>query len=40
MPPPYTSSLAAYVEIIPALVRQTHDPSFHVVRPLPAASQV
>jgi fatty acid desaturase len=39
MPPPYRSTLAAYAEIIPALVKQTHDPSFHVVRPVPSASQ-
>ncbi len=34
-PPPYPSTLAAYAEIIPALVRQTRDPAYHVVRPLP-----
>ena len=39
MPPPYRSSLAAYAEIIPALVRQTRDPSYHVVRPVPAVTQ-
>jgi fatty acid desaturase len=39
MPPPYRSSLAAYAEIIPALVRQTRDPSYHVVRPMPGAEQ-
>lgn len=37
MPPPYGSTLAAYAEIIPALIRQTRDPSFHVVRPVPKA---
>ena len=35
MPPPYPSTVAAYAEIIPALLRQTRDPSYHVVRPLP-----
>jgi fatty acid desaturase len=39
MPPPYRSSLAAYAEIVPALVRQTHDPAFHVVRPVPTQAQ-
>ncbi|MDR5760328.1 fatty acid desaturase family protein [Caballeronia sp. LZ035] len=39
MPPPYPSSLAAYAEIIPALLRQTRDPSYHVERPVPAATQ-
>ncbi|MDE2455866.1 MAG: fatty acid desaturase family protein [Burkholderiales bacterium] len=34
-PPPYASTLAAYAEILPALVRQTRDPNYHVVRPLP-----
>ena len=33
--PAYAGSLAAYREIIPALVRQTRDPSHHVVRPVP-----
>ncbi|MFT0174535.1 fatty acid desaturase family protein [Paraburkholderia mimosarum] len=35
MPPSYPSSLAAYAEIIPALVRQTRDPQWHVTRPVP-----
>jgi len=35
MPPPYCSTLAAYAEIVPALVRQTRDPSHYVVRPVP-----
>ena len=35
MPPPYGSTLAAYAEIVPALVRQTRDPSHYVVRPVP-----
>ncbi len=34
-PPAYDGTLAAYREIIPALRRQTRDPAFHVVRPLP-----
>jgi fatty acid desaturase len=38
MPPPYSSTLAAYAEIIPALVRQTRDPSYAVARPVPEAA--
>ena len=34
-PPPYPNVLAAYREIIPALIRQTKDPAWHIVRPLP-----
>ena len=34
-PPPYQSTLAAYTEILPAILRQARDPSHHVVRPLP-----
>ena len=37
-PPAYNGLRAAYAEIIPALIRQTRDPAFHVVRPLPAGS--
>jgi fatty acid desaturase len=37
MPPTYPSSLAAYAEIIPALMRQTRDPSYRIVRPMPDA---
>ncbi len=37
-PPAYASTVAAYAEIIPALLRQTRDPAYHVVRPLPAAT--
>jgi fatty acid desaturase len=37
-PPVYTSTWAAYREIIPALVRQTSDPMHHAVRPLPQSS--
>ena len=36
-PPPYSSTVAAYREIIAALVRQTRDPAYSVVRPLPQA---
>ncbi|VWB49915.1 fatty acid desaturase [Burkholderia lata] len=39
MPPPYRSTLAAYAEIVPALVRQTRDPSHYVVRPVPDAAR-
>lgn len=38
MPAPYPSTLAAYAEIIPALIRQTRDPSHCVARPIPDAS--
>lgn len=37
-PPAYPSTVAAYAEIVPALLRQTRDPSYHVVRPLPQAN--
>jgi fatty acid desaturase len=37
MPPRYDSTLAAYAEIIPALIRQARDPSYHVKRPVPGA---
>jgi fatty acid desaturase len=37
MPPPYPSTLAAYREIIPALLRQAREPAWHVQRPLPSA---
>jgi len=36
-PPPYPGTLAAYREIIPALIRQTRDPGYSVMRPLPRA---
>ncbi|WP_419465641.1 fatty acid desaturase family protein [Burkholderia diffusa] len=39
MPPPYRGTLAAYAEIVPALVRQTRDPSHYVVRPVPDAAR-
>jgi fatty acid desaturase len=35
-PPPYPNILAAYREIIPALIRQRREPTWYVVRPLPA----
>jgi fatty acid desaturase len=37
MPVPYRSTLAAYREIIPALLRQRKDPSYFVRRNLPSA---
>ncbi|GLU31234.1 fatty acid desaturase family protein [Trinickia caryophylli] len=40
MPPPYPSTLSAYAEIIPALMRQTRDPSYHVIRPVPETSRM
>ncbi len=39
MPPPYPSLLAAYREIIPALLRQIKDPAYCVQRPLPPSGQ-
>jgi fatty acid desaturase len=35
-PPPYPSVVAAYREIIPALLRQVREPGWAVARPLPA----
>ena len=35
-PPPYPSTLAAYREIIPALLRQLREPGYSVPRVLPA----
>jgi fatty acid desaturase len=37
--PAYPSTPAAYAEIIPALLRQSSDPAYHVVRPLPQTVQ-
>jgi fatty acid desaturase len=37
LPPAYPSLLAAYREIVPALLRQARDPDYYVVRELPAA---
>lgn len=34
-PPPYASSIAAYREIIPTLLRQVREPEFHIKRKLP-----
>ena len=36
-PTPYPSLLSAWREIVPALLRQTKDPAYHVKRKLPAA---
>jgi len=38
-PPPYPSILAAYREIIPALLKQRRDPNYHIVRELPAGAR-
>jgi fatty acid desaturase len=38
-PPPYPSSIAAYREIIPALLRQLKDPTYFVRRELPPTAQ-
>lgn len=35
-PPPYTSLLNAYAEIIPTIFRQVKEPAYHVKRSLPA----
>jgi fatty acid desaturase len=37
-PPPYPSLLAAYREIIPALIWQWRDPAYYVKRELPLAA--
>ncbi len=37
LPEPYPGLVAAYREIIPAVLRQTQDPAFHVKRKLPLA---
>jgi fatty acid desaturase len=39
MPPPCPSLLAAYREILPALRRQLHDPSYHIRRELPVSAK-
>jgi fatty acid desaturase len=38
-PPAYPSVLAAYREIIPALLRQRREPGCHVVRALPSGAK-
>jgi fatty acid desaturase len=38
-PPAYASLIAAYREIIPALVRQVREPDWHVVRELPPGAR-
>lgn len=37
-PPPYRSTIEAYAEIFPALMRQARDPYHYVVRPVPATA--
>jgi len=39
MPPAYNGLLAAYREIIPAVLRQSRDPGYYVERPLPQRAQ-
>jgi fatty acid desaturase len=39
-PPAYQGTIAAYREIIPTLLRQARDPSYHAVRPLPPSITV
>lgn len=36
-PPPYAGMLAAYQEIIPAILRQAKEPGWSVARPIPPA---
>jgi MocE subfamily Rieske [2Fe-2S] domain protein len=38
-PPPYPSLFAAWCEILPAILRQVHDPAYHVKRRLPQPKQ-
>ena len=38
LPPMYEGILAAYREIVPALRRQSKDPTYHVERPIPAGA--
>ena len=38
-PPPYPNMLAAYREIVPALLKQRKDPRWHVVRALPSGAK-
>jgi Na+-transporting NADH:ubiquinone oxidoreductase subunit F len=38
-PPPYHGLVAAYREVIPALIRQSKDPDYYVTRPLPPQSE-
>jgi fatty acid desaturase len=38
-PPPYPGLISAWREIIPTLWRQRRDPTFFVMRPLPAARE-
>jgi fatty acid desaturase len=35
-PPPYQSTVEAYREILPAILRQASDPHYFVVRPVPS----
>lgn len=39
-PDPYPSILAAYREIIPALLKQLRDPTYHIVRELPRTARL
>jgi hypothetical protein len=36
LPKPYTSTIEAFCEIIPTLIRQLRDPEYFVRRPLPS----
>jgi len=38
-PAPYPSTIAAYREIIPTILRQVREPSYHVVRQLPSGAK-
>jgi fatty acid desaturase len=39
LPKPYSSTIEAYGEIIPALLRQMKDPEYYVKRHLPASAK-
>ena len=39
LPKPYASTIEAYREIIPALLRQSRDPEYYVRRQLPASAR-
>jgi fatty acid desaturase len=39
-PAPYPSIIAAYREIIPALLKQLRDPNYHIVRELPGTARL
>jgi fatty acid desaturase len=38
-PPPYPSTIAAFRELVPAILRQRSDPTYFVERPLPSTAK-